>query len=263
MSALELNCDRDLSLYWEPQPADWRDRCNLDEGDWYLPTPEGFLPDESEVAGCLASSRFSSESDASDSIAIYRALNMLTPDQAADHRLWVGLSHFELYPYVRERWGSTLPDPSSARGSALRTVRLRWFVANTRVLVRDNAVSRLWWMGRFFHLAAKASGLEPEEVGSTLSKSADVRDQLFGRPASVSNVPLLAEITRAIRHDPRLIDRLPFRRLMVRLNQLGGAILIDGLSPRELRRVVRREAKEARKDAQAEKKKARRVNRSP
>lgn len=241
VDALALNSRRNPSHYLDTDSGKWRSQCNFDNERWFFDSPGDLLPPSDAITDSLSQSRHIPGSDAMDSIALYRVLDMLAPQQAADERFWVSLSHYELYSYCQKRWGGNLPNPVKDHEKSANYIRLRWFVRNTRVLIRDNAVSRLWWMGRFFHKAAEHAGMEPEAVAKTLLKSTDVRDHLFGRPASIANVRLLAAITRAIKEEPAVLDRQTFRQLMVRLNQRAGAILIDGLDTSELSKVVEKE----------------------
>ena len=212
---------------------------------WYINSQDNPLPDGDKLTECLESSEYSATSDARDSLSFHSALDMLTPQQAADHRLWVGLTHFELYEYVRRRWDSPRLATSSDDGHRerkVRYVRTHWFVSGARGLVRDNGVSRLWWMGRILKLIAEEARLDPAEVGDVLFERADVRAQLIERPATASNIRLAAEITSVLRSERSLIERQPFRRWMIALNQLGGIILLDALRRDDLRRVVHEQA---------------------
>lgn len=212
---------------------------------WYINSQDNPLPAGDELTECLESSECSATSDARDSLSFHSMLDMLTPQQAADHRLWVGLTHFELYEYVRRRWDSPRLATSSDDGHRerkVRYVRTHWFVSGARGLVRDNGVSRLWWMGRILKLIAEEARLDPSEVGEILFERADVRAQLIERPATASNIKLAAEITSVLRSERQLIERATFRRWMIALNQLGGIILLDALRRDDLRRVVHEQA---------------------
>lgn len=230
--------------YARESPVDWQVRCDQPRA-WFIDSNDNPMPNVDELASCLSGSSFDAASDAEDSLALYGAMSMLTPQQAADYRLWVGLAHFDLYGYVRKRWDSpwlVQLDDEDDRARALRYIRIHWFVRGARGLVRDNGVSRLWWMGRIITLIAREAGLEPSEVGKVLFERADVRAQLIERPATASNIQLAAEITKTLAQDRGLIERSVFRRWMISLNQLGGVILIDGLRHDDMCRVVHEQA---------------------
>ena len=244
VKSLADNASKKPDDYAMTSPPNWREICKFPGGQWYIESRDNPLPEADELRNCLRESDHGPTSDAGDSLALHTALAMLTPQQAADYRLWVGLSHFELYDYVFNRWTSSRPQSSGPKekNRQISYVRTHWFVSGARGLVRDNGVSRLWWMGRILKQIAKEARLDPIEVGQVLLERTDVRAQLIERPATASNIKLAAEITRAIRSDRQLIERRRFRRLMIALNQLGGVILLDALRPDELRRVVHEQA---------------------
>lgn len=244
--ALSDNASENPEHYEGPNLVDWREECSLPSGQWYIDSRENPLPSSDELQSCLQDTDYGPASDAQDSLALHSVLQMITPQQAADHRLWVGLAHFELNGYVRNRWPprklKPIPDPTKIKNQQVSHVRTHWFVRGARGLVRDNGVSRLWWMGRILKQIAKEAELDPDEVGQTLLERTDVRAQLIERPATASNIRLAAEITKLIRSDKQLIQRARFRRWMIALNQLGGIILLDALRLDELRRVVHEQA---------------------
>lgn len=233
--------------YTRESPADWQLRCNQPKA-WFIESSDNPLPDVEELTSCLSGSSFDATSDAEDSLSVYGTMSMLTPQQAADYRLWVGLAHFALYTYVRKRWDSpwlVQLDGDKERARASRYIQLHWFVRGARGLVRDNGVSRLWWMGRIITLIAREADFEPSQVGEILFERADVRAQLIERPATASNIRLAAEITKTLATERGLIERSVFRRWMISLNQLGGVILIDGLRHDDVRKVVYEQANAA------------------
>ena len=243
--ALAENASINPDHYNLAQPQNWRAVCESPISVWYIDSHENPLPTGNELRNCLQYSDSSADSDARDSLSLHSVLDMLSPQQAADHRLWVGLAHFELYEYVRRRWDSSwlatsLDDTHRERG--IRHIRTHWFVRGARSLVRDNGVSRLWWMGRILKLIAQEAQMDPEEVGDILFERTDVRAQLIERPATASNIRLAAEITSVLRSERGLIERQPFRRWMIALNQLGGIILLDALRRDDLCRVVHEQA---------------------
>lgn len=246
--ALAENASVNPDQYERSNPEDWMAVCSSPVSMWHINSLENPLPTGPEIMESLAASACNAASDAQDSISLHSALGMLTPQQAADYRLWVGLTHFELYEYVRRRWESprlatSLDDTHRER--KVRYIRTHWFVSGARGLVRDNGVSRLWWMGHILKKIADQLPLEPEEVGQILFERTDVRAQLIERPATASNIRLAAEITSVLKSERQLIERAAFRRWMIALNQLGGIVLLDALRRDDLRRVVHEQANAA------------------
>lgn len=79
--------------------------------------------------------------DESNASILRQALPSLTPSQATDERIWATLALGDYKEYVLKRWA-----PADATNYP---VDLKIFVANTRALVRDHAIARLWWRGYF------------------------------------------------------------------------------------------------------------------
>ena len=62
--------------------------------------------------------------------------------------MWVYLCHCDCPQYVTARWLGRRPDKDE---DAVREVRNHFFAVGNRALIRDNAVSRLWWLGKIAH----------------------------------------------------------------------------------------------------------------
>ena len=83
--------------------------------------------------------------DGRNALAVYQALVELTPHQASIERVWVYLCHCDAPQYVAHRWLARRPEKVD---DAVRKVRNHFFATGNRALVRDNGLSRLWWLGR-------------------------------------------------------------------------------------------------------------------
>ena len=82
--------------------------------------------------------------DGENSKIVYEALRYLTLQQATDERIWAYMTHVELPDYVRARWPI---DKAKVDSGKYTYIVSHYFVRGNRGLVRDNAISRLWWMG--------------------------------------------------------------------------------------------------------------------
>ena len=207
------------------------------------------MPTTDELRKTLSASQYNAKSDATDSLALYALLSSLTAQQASDERLWVGLTHFDLYEYVRKRWKAAFRE-GTTKDSKARYVRDHWFVAGTRGFYRDNGVSRLWWMGKILTNIARETDLAPANVGELLLRQADVRANLVERSSTASNIPVASEIVLSLQHfveknEERIYDRQVFRQWMIRINQLGGTLVLDAIPRPTLSHLVREEAKKA------------------
>ena len=242
--------------YQSETPPDWMNDPTMEDfGNWYIERDDPQMPTTDELIQTFSASRYDSKSDASDSLAMYALLDSLTPQQAADERLWVGLTHFQLYGYVRKRWQAAFRD-GTAKDAKARYIRLHWFVSGTRGFYRDNGISRLWWMGKIFTSIARETGLAPADVGELLLRQADVRANLIERSSTASNIRVASEIVLSLQHfveaekEERIYDRQVFRQWMIRINQLGGTLVLDAIPRPALSRLVREEAKKALTTAQ-------------
>ncbi len=71
---------------------------------------------------------------------IYEAFKSLTPLQASNKYMWTYLCHAvpKYAEYIRTRWMGAGRE---------NTIRAHFFVTDSRSLLNDNALSRLWWYG--------------------------------------------------------------------------------------------------------------------
>ena len=84
--------------------------------------------------------------DGTNALAVYGStpLRELRPRDAADPRVWTYLCHMECPQYVTVRWLKERPRDDRI---AVSRVRNHFFAKGNRGIIRDNALSRLWWLG--------------------------------------------------------------------------------------------------------------------
>ena len=229
-------------------------RVTIDERlDWYYApegTPHGVAPvggvrESRLVAPALAEklvtdAKRPSSTDAENALIVYQALSGLTPHQASIERMWVFLSHCDCPDYVAARWLSRRPEKDE---EAVREVRNHFFAVGNRALIRDNAVSRLWWLGKI------ANDVDPENPGEFLNlllHRQDVRSALIERPSVSMNRRVLRGIYEVMQehwsNGGTLFARGTFRAWMIALNRRGGVVLLDALPGPALTRLLREEA---------------------
>ncbi len=169
------------------------------------------------------------DGDASGDVAnaklVFQSLQHLTPQQAADERVWLYLTHCPLWHYARARW----PMPSDADGR-IKQIRLHYQVPNTnRGLVRDNAISRLWWMG----FVADRSQLGLDRTLQILLYRSDVRANLLERPSLAASEEIFNGVMQLLSEsydgDRRMFVRGEFRDRMKTLNRIGGRRMLNAL----------------------------------
>ncbi len=181
-----------------------------------------------------------SATDVFNALVAYNALRDLTPHQASIERMWVYLCHFDCPQYVSARWLKQRPDDNE---QAVREVLNHFFAAGNRAVIRDNGVSRLWWLGKIAH------DVDPEHPGEFLTillHRQDVRSALIERPSVSMNQKLLRAIYAVMRehwaNGGELFERDVFRNWMIALNRRGGVVLLDALPDTALDRLLREEA---------------------
>ena len=183
------------------------------------------------------------ETDAENALIVYDALRTLTPHQASIERMWAYLCHFDCRQYVTARWLNRRPDKEEV---AIREIRNHFFAVGNRALIRDNGISRLWWLGKIAHEVAAD---DPREFLTILLHRQDVRSALIERPSVSMNRGLLRGIYAVMRehwaNGGALFERDAFRSWMVALNRDGGGVLLDALPDDALGRLLREEANSA------------------
>ena len=199
--------------------------------------------DMNSFADQLTYAEPASATDVENALCAFEALKNLTPQQAADERLWVYLCHNECAGYVRWRWLGDRPDSDDVARSRVLN---HFFAKDNRALIRDNGISRLWWLG---HIAHTIDSENPRQFLEIVLHRQDVRSALLERPSVAMNEHVLSSIYRLMREhwqsDGKLFQREIFRRWMVGLNRRGGVILLDALDSDQLDDLVRSEARVA------------------
>lgn len=227
-----------------------------DNLEWYY-APNGVLPAALSPSGVreanlpapsLAGSLFVDEvkpsaSDVDNALLVFGEMSQLTPHQASIERMWAYICHCECPKYVAARWLKERPEDHK---EAAKKVRNHFFAGGTRALIRDNGVSRLWWLGK---TADDIAPEDPREFLTILLFRQDVRSALIERPSISMNKRLLRGIYNVMKehwHDGRkLFEREKFRSWMVALNRRGGVVLLDALPHDTLMGLLREEADQA------------------
>ena len=228
-------------------------RTIADHLDWYY-APDGPTPvfisstevRESRLAAPALAGRLVMDTkqpprtDVDNALLVYESLSELTPHQASIERMWVYLCHCDCQQYVASRWLSQRPEKDE---DAVREVRNHFFAVGNRALIRDNGVSRLWWLGKIAH---DVDPDNPREFLTILLHRQDVRSALIERPTVSMNRRVLRGIYDVMREQwadgGALFAREAFRSWMVALNRRGGVTLLDALPEKALGRLLREEA---------------------
>ena len=164
------------------------------------------------------SSIISTETDKQNLMVLYNSMSELTNAQSTDERLWSTLALKNFNKYTLARW--PLPTDKTNWGNHIRT---HWLCGpGPRDRVRDNAISRLWWMG---HFVSRMSDIPSKDVIDILLNNSDYRLQTLDRNSSVSSLNAATAIIRVTKKafDNNLeFDRESFRNFMKRVNFIAG-----------------------------------------
>ncbi len=232
-------------------------RNSIDDNlDWYY-APNGVLPAALSPTGVREANlpaptlvgslnvddKQPHASDVENSLLVFNEMSQLTPHQASIERMWVYICHCECPKYVATRWLNQRPEDSA---EAARKVRNHFFAGGSRALIRDNGVSRLWWLGK---TATDVAPEDPREFLTILLYRQDVRSALIERPSISMNRRLLRGIYKIMKEqwhgEKKLFERKKFRTWMVALNRRGGVVLLDALPDETLMSLLREEAEQA------------------
>lgn len=183
-----------------------------------------------------------SSTDRENALIVYTSLRKLTSHQASIERMWVYLCHCICPDYITWRWlGIRRSDQK-----AVREVSNHFFAKTDRSLIRDNGLSRLWWLGKIAH---DVDPDDPLKFLTILLYRQDVRAALIERPSVSMNIRTLRAIYSIMEEhwgsDRLLFKREVFRSWMVALNRRGGVVLLDSLSKQDLNRLLREEVERA------------------
>lgn len=172
------------------------------------------------VIELLAPEGFAQEknNDVENSTRLLKFLPLLNPANATDERLWTTLSFGRFSSYLNKRW----PFRQSDENKLSSHVKNHWFATGVRGRMRNNGISRLWWMG---HVASKVPELSTTEVHSILFANSDYRSQLLDRNSTTNSLVVLSsilQVTQTAMLKGIKYDRDCFRALMMEINLLGG-----------------------------------------
>ena len=163
---------------------------------------------------------------------IFESLNDLTPAEATDERLWTTLCFGDYSEYSKSRW------PLENAKSAENHVQLHWFAKSNRNRMRDNAISRLWWMG---HIAHKVSGSDYESILKILFFNSDYRSSLLERNSSANSIKVVVcilEISQEAFKKKLEFNRLKFRNFMKLVDLIGKRTALPSLTQIELKEIL-------------------------
>ena len=184
------------------------------------------------------------ETDKGNAITVYKYFQNLTPHQSSSERIWVYYCH-KHRDYVASRW---LGNTNKSQEDLTKIIAKRFFLSGTRGVVSDNALSRLWHMGRF------AYAIEPQNPSAFLDvilQFQDIWKQSVERASVFSSIDAMTA-AYLVMQDPvmsLITNRNNFRNWMKELDKKAGTIMFSALSRDDLVTIFRHEAEAVLSDA--------------
>lgn len=163
---------------------------------------------------------------------LHQALPGLTPAQATDQRIWTTLALGEYKDYVLKRW-------APAEGSAY-PVEIKIFVKDTRSMMRDHSLARLWWRS---HFAAQVARKDCDDPMGLMFEYEDIPSEIASRAILTEPRILSAYMGQVSRglgsitpelEEKGLSPKLYIQALGRSLNFLGGRFQLGAISDERL-----------------------------
>jgi hypothetical protein len=183
-------------------------------------------------------SSWETNGDRENAISMHQAFSELSPALATDERIWVSLAFGDLRQYADARW--PMSRHTSDKSSLANGLMSKRFAATSRIRWRENAISRLWWLG---HYVESFSGLEPAKVADVMFMNSDALYNLLGRPAIANDRKIAAHVVSTVHSFyfgkvDRDFDRDSFRRFLKELDLRSGRLVMGALEQEVLSSLV-------------------------
>jgi len=165
---------------------------------------------------------------------ILEILPNLTPAQATDERLWVTLCFSQFKDYVNERWPFRLAEENKITNH----ISNHWFANGVRGRMRDNAISRLWWMG---YTAKNIPAFTLDKVFEILFFNSDYRSSLLERNSTANAINVttaILKITDEAYSKGIKFKRESFRNFMAKVDTLGGRSNLAAMDIDDLTKIL-------------------------
>lgn len=180
-----------------------------------------------------------SEQDFENCKIVYEKLKFLSESQASDERLWAGLTHGTFYEYVRKRWGYTFGKKVRTPEQEAETLKSRFFFKSPgRSGIYRNTLSKFWWVGHNTYDSNNTNNhFEKLDIIGFVDISTKINEYFYNFPFS-ANQKIMGAVFESVRgfNDKGLIldAKKHIRPAMSSLNAIGGSVILDCLSQREI-----------------------------
>lgn len=208
--------------------------------EWVLDSYDGenpFLEFKLEFKEFKLNTNFetASEMDLANSKILYENLKGLSDTQAADERLWSGLTHSNFYEYVHKRW---VFDEKNMEKPNYILSRYFYSGGQARGIIR-NTLSKLWWIGRLTYDETRCNPFELTDVLGNSDMATRVSDMFtssFSRNPKVVHAFLGA--IKAYEDEGCRIGGYTYRQAVQYMNAFGGMTLVDYLDESEMKNTI-------------------------
>jgi hypothetical protein len=179
-----------------------------------------------------------SNGDRKNVLAIYNSFPSISPAVATDERVWVTLAFGALREYSDARW--PMSKYASDKSSLTKGLISKRFAATARIRWRENATSRLWWLG---HYAESFKDVDSTKVADVMFLNSDALYNLLGRPAIANDRQLATHVISVVHgfyfgETKREFDRNSFRKFLKELDLRSGRYLFGALDGKTLEELV-------------------------
>lgn len=186
------------------------------------------VPDISLIIG-------DSKTDVENAKILYEALkDAISPIQASDLRLWAALAHMNFWEYMSVRWSiensdEDDEDEKSSNKLEARIATRYFFGASKGKAFARQGIARLYWSAYLTYDEENPNN--PYEYTEYLFSKQDLFVALTERQLARNKVLILA-ILKVLKQQGDL-KREVIRRYILRINQSGGLVVLDALTPED------------------------------
>lgn len=166
---------------------------------------------------------------------LHRNLSFLTKSEAADERLWAGLTHSVFWDFMRDRWERR---PAKEEKQISNRYFLTGGSSNRRALLM-NSISRYWWIGELIYDEANIKNpyylIEVFRGDFTTNVHTLLSSNFTSNPNIVKGIlrPMLK-----YKENYGSLSREEFQSIIRHANLIGGSYLLDYLSTEEIEKKI-------------------------
>ena len=167
---------------------------------------------------------------------LHSKLKFLTKSEAADERLWAGLTHTVFWDFMKQRW-ATKPSKD------MKQIGNRYFLmggsSNKRALLM-NTISRYWWIGELIYDVENT--IDPYYLIEVFR--GDFTTSVYTLLSSnfSSNTNIVKGVLKPMleyKENKGSLSRVEFQAIVRYANLIGGSYLLDYLTSSEIEEKIK------------------------